>query len=67
MTVLNRISDKDRKDWVNADESLRDAWKESGKSRRRWVKENAEMIDDVITGSRIQGSEPAHSLTLAYA
>jgi hypothetical protein len=41
------LTDEERKRWVDKDEELYLAWQESGMSKKRWVKENRSLIDDV--------------------
>ena len=55
------MNDKERSEWVDKDEGLYGMWKFSGQSKRKWVKENRDLIDQVA-GSVITGRQPAHYL-----
>ncbi len=41
------FTDEERKQWVDKNGELYITWQESGLSKRRWVKENRSLIDDV--------------------
>jgi hypothetical protein len=41
------LTDEERKRWVDKDKELYLAWQKSGMSKKRWVKENRSLIDDV--------------------
>lgn len=55
------MNDSERSDWVDNDEGLYNLWKESKMSKRRWIKKNRHLIDDVA-GDVVSGAKPAHYL-----
>jgi hypothetical protein len=42
------MNDVERSDWVNNEEGLYLAWRRSGKSMRDFIRENRELIDQMI-------------------
>lgn len=55
------IDDDDREQWVANDEGLYDLWRSSGLSEEEFVRQNRELIDEVIHNVR-DGGRPAHYL-----
>lgn len=48
MAKQRTINDKDRQQWVHNDEPLYFDWKRTGKGITTYVRENREIIDQVI-------------------
>ena len=58
-----RHNDTERAQWIDNDEGLYDLWKASGQTKRMFIREHREMIDDVIE-QVTSGARPAHYLTM---
>lgn len=60
-TTENEMNDNDRDTWVLNDEGLYDAWKRSRLPRRRFIRENRQLIDEVA-GHVANGRKRQHYL-----
>jgi hypothetical protein len=58
---MPKISDEDRRQWVENDEGLHNEWKRSKQPQRSWIRMNRKMIDGVI-GNVQSGAKPPHYL-----
>lgn len=57
----NTINDEDRRIWVLNDEGLYLEQRRSRKALKSWIRENRQMIDEVIRNVT-EGRKPAHYL-----
>lgn len=59
--AVTTMNNREREQWIDNDEGLYCWWKQSGLSKREFIKQNREEIDrciENVTG----GSKPAHYL-----
>jgi hypothetical protein len=56
------MNDAERSQWIDNDEGLYLWWKQSRKSKKRFIKENRTEIDAAINPV-VEGTKPAHHLT----
>jgi hypothetical protein len=59
------INDGDRAEWVSNDEGLYDLMRASRLGKRRWVRENRALIDEVIRAVT-ESERPAHYLKYGH-
>lgn len=55
------MNDTQRDQWVDNDEGLYHIWKSSRESKRKWIRDHRELIDEVAQGVS-SGEKRAHYL-----
>ncbi len=58
---MSRHNDNQRSDWLDNDEGLYNLWRGSNVSKRQFIRENREMIDEVMDNV-LCGKKQAHYL-----
>lgn len=55
------MTQKELEQWIDNDEGLYDWWKGSGMTKKKFIAENREQIEEVIRNV-VEGKKPAHYL-----